>query len=163
MIDVDFFKRFNDHYGHIQGDACLRKVSNVLMEGTRVRVDPPPPTFEAKLPPSFHRISGRVRRADFAARYGGEEFAVLLQGADLDAALLVGERLRSGVENLLMAHAGAPWGFVSISIGVASVLPSEQSDPESLTECADGALYEAKQQGRNRVSGYVPVLLSQVS
>jgi GGDEF domain-containing protein len=163
MIDVDFFKLFNDHYGHIQGDACLRKVSNVLMEGTRVRVDTTLPSPETELPPSFHRIAGRVRRADFAARYGGEEFAVLLQGADLDAALLVGERLRSGVENLLMAHAGAPWGFVSISIGAASVLPSEKSHPECLTECADGALYEAKQQGRNRVGGYTPVLLSQVS
>jgi GGDEF domain-containing protein len=162
MIDVDFFKKFNDHYGHIQGDACLRKVSNILLEGTRARADAPSPTLENELPPSFHRIAGRVRRADFAARYGGEEFAVLLQGADLDAALLVAERLRSGVENLLMAHAGAPWGFVSISIGAASVLPLERDNPQNLTESADASLYQAKRQGRNRVATSAPATLLQV-
>jgi GGDEF domain-containing protein len=161
MIDVDFFKRFNDHYGHIQGDACLRKVSNVLMEGTRVRLDSAVPSPETELPPSFHRIAGRARRADFAARYGGEEFAVLLQGATLETALLVAERLRSDVENLLMAHAGAPWGFVSISIGAASALPSEHCKPQDLTERADAALYEAKRQGRNRTSGCAATILAQ--
>ena len=164
MIDVDFFKKFNDHYGHIQGDACLRKVSGVLREGTRVRMDSPLPAHEkTDLPPSFQRVLSRARRADFAARYGGEEFAVLLQDANLDAALLVAERLRQGVEDLLMAHAGAPWGFVSISIGAASVLPSEQGNAEALTESADVGLYEAKQQGRNRVAGSAPSILSQVS
>ncbi len=162
MIDVDFFKKFNDHYGHIQGDSCLRKVSGVLMEGTRARIGPPPPATETNLPPSFQRVSGHARRADFAARYGGEEFAVLLQGADLDAALLVAERLRRGVEDLLMAHAGAPWGFVSISIGVASMFPSEQGNPENLTESADAGLYEAKRQGRNRVAVLTSTVLSQV-
>ena len=163
MIDVDFFKKFNDHYGHIQGDACLRKVSGVLREGTRARVDSPTlaPAHETDLPPSFQRISGLVRRADFAARYGGEEFAVLLQGADLEGALLVAERLRQGVEELLMAHAGAPWGFVSISIGAASMVPSEQGNPENLTDCADASLYEAKRQGRNHVAGLAPNILSQ--
>jgi GGDEF domain-containing protein len=163
MIDVDFFKKFNDHYGHIQGDACLRKVSNVLMEGTRIRVEPPALAPEMDLPPSFQRITGRARRVDFAARFGGEEFAVLLQGANLEAALLVGERLRQSIEDLLMAHAGAPWGFVSISIGAASVLPSKQGNAESLIESADANLYKAKRQGRNRVAGSTPVPLSQVS
>ena len=160
MIDVDFFKKFNDHYGHVQGDACLRKVSGVLMEGTRTRIESSAPAHEAEFPPSFQRVAGRARRADFAARYGGEEFAVLLQGADLDAALHVAERLRQGVEDLLMAHAGADWGFVSISIGVASVLPMEKANPQNLTEAADAALYEAKRQGRNRVQGAEPVTLS---
>jgi len=163
MIDVDFFKKFNDHYGHIQGDACLRKVSNVLMEGTRIRVEAPALAPKMDLPPSFQRVTGRVRRVDFAARFGGEEFAVLLQGADLEAALLVGERLRQSIEDLLMAHAGAPWGFVSISIGAASVLPSEQGNAERLIESADANLYKAKRQGRNRVTGSAPVPLSQVS
>ena len=163
MIDVDFFKKFNDLYGHVQGDACLRKVSGVLMEGTRAREEFSAPTHEAELPPSFQRISGRARRPDFAARYGGEEFAVLLQGANLDRAMLVAERLRRGVEDLLMAHAGAPWGFVSISIGAAFVLPSEQDSPQDLTESADAALYAAKRNGRNRVAGAAPVMLSQVS
>lgn len=165
MIDVDFFKKFNDHYGHIQGDACLRKVSSVLREGTRVRVDSPPlaPAPDSDLPPSFQRISGSVRRADFAARYGGEEFAVLLQGADLDAALLVADRLRQGVEELLMAHAGAPWGFVSVSIGAAAMVPSDHDNAEVLTEAADAGLYEAKRQGRNRAAVAAPAALSQVS
>ncbi len=165
MIDVDFFKKFNDQYGHIQGDQCLRKVSGVLREGTRVRVDSPSlaPAHETDLPPSFQCISEGTRRLDFAARYGGEEFAVLLQGADLDAALLVAERLRQGVEDLLMAHAGAPWGFVSISIGAAAMVPSDHGNAEELTETADAGLYEAKRQGRNRVAAAAPVTLSQVS
>jgi GGDEF domain-containing protein len=161
MIDVDFFKKFNDHYGHVQGDLCLRKVSDVLMEGTRKREEAVAPAHETQLPPSFHRIAGRARRPDFAARYGGEEFAVLLQGADLDGALVVAERLRQGVEDMLIAHAGSPWGFVSISIGAASVLPTEQSSPQKLTEEADAALYAAKRNGRNRVHEFVPVALSQ--
>jgi GGDEF domain-containing protein len=163
MIDVDFFKKFNDHYGHVQGDTCLRKVSNILRDGTRIRLEAPSAAQVMDLPPSFQRLSGHARRVDFAARYGGEEFAVLLQGADLDAALTIGERLRQGVEDLLMAHAGAPWGFVSISIGAASMVPSEHRNAEELTESADACLYEAKRQGRNRVAGSVSVSLSQVS
>jgi GGDEF domain-containing protein len=161
MIDVDHFKAFNDLYGHVQGDACLRKVSGALMTGTRAHADCPAPEIETELPLSLHRFAGHARRADFAARYGGEEFAVLLQGADLDAALHVGERLRRAVEDMLMAHAGTPWGFVSISIGAASILPTEQDTPQDLTECADAALYLAKRQGRNRVAGPEPVTLSQ--
>jgi two-component system chemotaxis family response regulator WspR len=71
--------------------------------------------------------------------------------------------LRQSIEDLLMAHAGAPWGFVSISIGAASVLPSKQGNAESLIESADANLYKAKRQGRNRVAGSTPVPLSQVS
>jgi GGDEF domain-containing protein len=162
MIDVDFFKKFNDHYGHIQGDACLRKVSTVLRNGTRVRMESASPAQKADLPPSFQRVSGRARKEDFAARYGGEEFAVLLQGADLKAAVLAGERLRQAVEDMLMAHAGTPWGFVSISIGAASAVPSEHSNPEDLTERADAGLYEAKRQGRNCVAQTAFATLSQV-
>ena len=129
-----------------------------------MRLDSPSlaPAQESELPPSFERISGRGRRADFAARYGGEEFAVLLQGADLEAAQRIGERLRQAVEDLLMAHAGAPWGFVSISIGAASVLPTEQGNAEELTEAADAGLYQAKRRGRNRVATSAPATLSQV-
>ena len=72
----------------------------------------------------------------------------------------VAERLRRGIENLLMAHAGSSWGFVSISVGAASVRPAEQGSPQQLTECADAALYLAKRQGRNRVAGPEPVELS---
>src|SRR5665213_2296194 len=107
MIDVDFFKKFNDHYGHVQGDACLRKVSSVLMAATRTQSTAPMAANGKTMPPSFHRVTGHVRGSDFAARYGGEEFAVLLRGADLAAAMRVAERLRQGVEDLLMAHAAA--------------------------------------------------------
>ena len=147
MIDVDYFKRFNDHYGHVQGDACLRKVAGVVMSATRAQ-------SHAPLVP---RIGNNERHMDFGARYGGEEFAVLLQGADLDTALHIGERLRNSVEQLLMAHNGAPWGFVSVSIGAASILPSGEDSPQDLIEAADAVLYEAKRQGRNRVAGQVQV------
>jgi GGDEF domain-containing protein len=160
MIDVDHFKPFNDIYGHVQGDACLRKVSGVLMEGTRSKAECPIPMLETDLPPSLQRIAGHARRSDFAARYGGEEFAVLLQGADLETATQVAERLRRGVEDMLMAHSGAPWGFVSISVGAASVVPTEKHSPQELTEAADAALYQAKRQGRNRVVAPAPVTLS---
>ena len=135
MIDVDFFKRFNDHYGHMQGDACLRKVANVLSNG--IRID------NASQP--------GLRKPDLLARYGGEEFAVLLQDADLETAVDVGNRLRQGIEDMLMAHIGAPWGFVSVSIGVAAIKPAETANPVQLVECADDALYEAKRRGRNMV------------
>jgi GGDEF domain-containing protein len=151
MIDVDHFKSFNDHYGHVQGDACLRKVAGVLMSGTRTRPDTLASLIEAELPASFQHIAARARHSDFAARYGGEEFAVLLRGADLTTAIHVGERLLKGVENLLMAHAGTAWGFVSISVGAASVRPTGAHSAQFLTEIADAALYDAKRQGRNRL------------
>jgi len=163
MIDVDHFKAFNDVYGHVQGDACLRKVSSVLMSATRAQADGSAPSLEQEMPGSLHRLAGRARRSDFAARYGGEEFAVLLRGADIEIAMQVGERLRHGVENLLMAHAGAPWGFLSISVGAASVLPMERHKPQDLTEAADGALYQAKREGRNRVVGPAPEKLVRAS
>jgi diguanylate cyclase (GGDEF)-like protein len=96
-----------------------------------------------------------------AARYGGEEFAVLLPGVNLETAARIAERIRRTVEELLIAHAGAPWGFVSISVGVASLVPSEHLSPQDLTEAADICLYEAKQCGRNTMvarSDAVPLL-----
>ncbi|MBV9260047.1 MAG: diguanylate cyclase, partial [Pseudolabrys sp.] len=129
MIDVDHFKAFNDCYGHLQGDACLRKVGGVLMSGTRNLTAALAGVPDLELPPSFHSLAGHARRSDFAARYGGEEFAVLLPNTDLDGAIKVGERLRQGVEDLLMAHDGAPWGFVSISVGAAAVVPNADAQP----------------------------------
>jgi PleD family two-component response regulator len=149
MIDVDFFKKFNDHYGHVQGDVCLRKVANAVSSGLRGK--PEAVRAPQDMPPSASRMIGLPRKPDFVARYGGEEFAVLLQGADLDAAVDVGNRLRQAVEDMLMAHIGAPWGFVSISIGTAAVEPADMMTPSGLVECADEALYEAKRRGRNQV------------
>ena len=149
MIDVDFFKKFNDQYGHVQGDVCLRKVANAVSSGLRGKAEAVGAPQD--MPPSFTRTIGLPRNPDFIARYGGEEFAVLLPGADLNAAVDVGNRLRQAVENLLMAHIGAPWGFVSISIGAAAIVPANTMSPSKLVECADEALYEAKRRGRNLV------------
>lgn len=150
MIDVDHFKAFNDRYGHVQGDTCLRKVGEALKACTRSRTDTAVPANpEARLALAHPAALGRDTQ--LAARYGGEEFAVLLPGADLEAATRVGERIRAAIEELLIAHAGAPWGFVSISVGVASIVPGERASPQELTETADACLYEAKQRGRNTV------------
>jgi GGDEF domain-containing protein len=140
MIDVDHFKPFNDRYGHVRGDACLRKVGEVLKAHTKAR------DVMAGGPPA---VLGRG--AQLAARYGGEEFAVLLPGAGLNDASRVAERLRCAVEEMLISHAGAPCGFLSISVGVASIVPGERDGPQDLTEAADSCLYEAKQRGRNVV------------
>lgn len=162
MIDVDFFKRFNDRYGHVQGDTCLRKLAGVLTASSRTH-EKVHSAFLPELPSNFHLDPGSARAVDFAARYGGEEFAILLQGANLEVAMRVGERLRQAVEDLLMAHAGAPWGFVSISVGAASMLPAQHDSPLVLTETADAALYQAKREGRNRVLGSESAALARAS
>ncbi|HZT26224.1 MAG TPA: GGDEF domain-containing protein [Pseudolabrys sp.] len=162
MIDVDYFKRFNDCYGHVQGDNCLRRIGAILLKHSRA--EEPAPAGRGDPSPAEHS-AGRRRAADFAARYGGEEFAMVLPNTTADDAERVAERLRQAVEDMLMAHAGAPWGFVSISLGIAAMTPNKSSNPSELVECADAALYEAKKRGRNRVAVHaaVPVPLSQAS
>ncbi len=163
MIDVDHFKAFNDRYGHVQGDRCLRKVGEAIKASTRAGSD---------MIAAAAYADGRSKTANpkalsdggqLAARYGGEEFAVLLPAVDLDDATRVAERLRQAVEDLLIAHTAAPLGFVSISIGVASVVPDEQESPQDLTESADARLYEAKQRGRNIVVARTGVTLLRAS
>ena len=129
MIDLDFFKSYNDFYGHQGGDDCLRQVAGVLAEALR-------------------------RPADQAARYGGEEFAVLLPDTDEDGAMVIAERLVAAVKELRLAHRESPFGHVTISCGVAVAWPRQ--DPASARELigrADGALYDAKRAGRDRVCG----------
>jgi diguanylate cyclase (GGDEF)-like protein len=126
MIDVDHFKLFNDRYGHVQGDACLRRVGKLLMNFA-------------------------CRPGDLSARYGGEEFAVLLPGASLGGARLVAERLRHAVEELCIAHADSPLGQVTVSVGAASLVPSLGDSAKGLIEAADEGLYAAKRGGRNAV------------
>lgn len=126
MIDVDFFKAYNDQYGHPQGDRCLKAVATCLVENM-------------------------YRGGDLVARYGGEEFAILLP--DTDAATQVARRLCDAVAELAIVHAEsvvAP--HVTVSIGVASVWPRDGASPQSLVEAADDALYAAKTAGRNQVS-----------
>lgn len=126
MVDIDHFKAYNDRYGHLQGDNCLRQVALSLRK-------------------TLHRP------ADTLVRYGGEEFAILLPGTDLAAAQKMAERLRQAVEELRLCHAASPVAdHVTISLGVAAFRAREGNFDELLT-AADGALYRAKDRGRNRV------------
>jgi len=126
MVDVDHFKLFNDNYGHLEGDRCLRAIAETL-------------------------TAAASHRADFAARYGGEEFVLLLPDTSLTAALNIAERLRAAVEALAIDHDHAPCGHVTISIGVASLTPTGSEGEQALIEAADAGLYAAKRNGRNRV------------
>ena len=128
MIDVDFFKAYNDEYGHQRGDECLRSLAGALQ-------------------------SGLLRAADFVGRYGGEEFVVILPDANAELARAQGERLCERVRELAISHersAAAP--IVTVSIGCAAVVPELQTVPATLITHADRALYEAKRSGRNRVT-----------
>lgn len=127
MVDVDFFKRYNDTYGHPLGDACLIKVSEVL---ARVAQD----------------------HAGIAARLGGEEFGLLLPGRTLEQAVCAGNDLRKGVRDAGIEHrASTVASVVTISVGAAQVWPAHDSDPQELVSQADQALYQAKEGGRDRV------------
>jgi diguanylate cyclase (GGDEF)-like protein len=126
IVDIDHFKKYNDHYGHVGGDRCLRAVATALQLSVRQDVD-------------------------LAARYGGEEFALVLPGADLRVAEEVARRAHAAVLAAAEPHAAAPFGQVTISVGVVALVPDEGMGPEGLIRMADAALYRAKQEGRNRV------------
>jgi diguanylate cyclase (GGDEF)-like protein/PAS domain S-box-containing protein len=127
LIDADHFKLYNDHYGHLAGDECLRALARA--------------------------IGGQVHRPqDLAARYGGEEFAVILPGTTLTGAAEMAEKIRAAVEALAMPHDGNADGLVTVSIGVASTIPVDIGGGPGLVEAADRALYSAKRGGRNCVA-----------
>ncbi|MGA8613336.1 MAG: diguanylate cyclase [Xanthobacteraceae bacterium] len=139
MIDIDHFKLYNDRYGHVSGDTCLRAVGETLSLVT-------------------------LEEAVLVARYGGEEYALLLPGLDLTRAAELAEEARKSIEDLLITHAEAPCcGVVTISIGVESLVPEKGQSAADLVEAADNALYAAKRGGRNKVVARVPVLLSMAS
>ncbi len=125
-IDVDHFKKFNDCFGHVEGDACLRRVATVLEDAAR-------------------------RAGDFAARTGGEEFVLLLPGTELRDAMAIAEGLRQKIEALEIAHPQSPEARVTISVGVAAICPDRLVKMSNLVDLADAALYCAKRTGRNRV------------
>ena len=121
VLDIDFFKRINDNYGHIVGDAVLRQVAQ--------------------------SVESTIRSSDALYRYGGEEFAIVLNGTDLEGALLLAERIRRNVEALRIDSLKDV--HITLSLGVAIL--QERDNARSLFERADSALYEAKKSGRNRV------------
>lgn len=127
MLDVDHFKAYNDHYGHQQGDECLRRVGEVLL--TTVR-----------------------RAGELVARYGGEEFVVVLPGTSVIHAMAVAESIRANIQAAGIAHAhSGVAAVVTVSLGVAVGIPTQGDAPDALVHAADAALYRAKDQGRNRV------------
>jgi diguanylate cyclase (GGDEF)-like protein/PAS domain S-box-containing protein len=126
MCDVDFFKSFNDTYGHQSGDDCLRSVAGALGETAR-------------------------RGGDCVARYGGEEFVVILPATEAKGAFHVAEKIRLTVERLAIEHRHSQVApHVTLSLGVATLIPSKGWTPELIIKCADKALYMAKSSGRNR-------------
>lgn len=129
MVDVDWFKRYNDHYGHLMGDDCLRRLAQAL--GTSVN-----------------------RPGDLVARYGGEEFVILAPNTDSAGLAEIAQRLQNALSQQALAHDTSPYGRVTVSIGLASMAPSAAYTPQVLIERADAALYRAKSQGRNRVHEY---------
>tara|TARA_Y100001951_G_scaffold89212_1_gene81421 strand:+ start:391 stop:2295 length:1905 start_codon:yes stop_codon:yes gene_type:complete len=126
MLDVDYFKLYNDQYGHQQGDDCLRRIAGVLK--TRIH-----------------------RATDLAARYGGEEFCVILSFCSEEDAVKIAEQMRSQVEKLQIEHRLADAGVVTISVGVATMVPLPGTAADELVRQADIALYNAKRLGRNTV------------
>lgn len=134
MIDIDCFKRYNDRYGHIAGDECLRRVSNAL------------------------RDAARRRPLDFVARYGGEELVAVLYGADKSYGESISRSLLSAVRELQIPHAGSEaQPYVTVSVGVVSVDAYRMASHDAAIEYADQALYAAKNQGRDRYVAAEPV------
>jgi diguanylate cyclase (GGDEF)-like protein len=129
MIDVDCFKKYNDHYGHLMGDDCLRKVAGAMQHALK-------------------------RPADLLARYGGEEFVAILPATPLSGGLVAAQQMHDAVVSLAIPHgASIAAEFVTVSIGVACSVPDHLSEPGLLIARADEMLYKAKQAGRNQVQG----------
>ena len=127
MLDVDHFKRYNDTYGHVEGDECLRRIAGAIASCSR-------------------------RPTDLCARYGGEEFVVLVADVGSDGGRELGESIVRAVRGLQIPHVASPSQFVSVSVGVAAAIPHAERDAATLVSDADAALYRAKQSGRNRVT-----------
>ena len=127
LCDIDFFKAYNDTYGHLAGDKCLVEVANVIRSATK-------------------------RPADLVARYGGEEFAVILPNTDASGAIYLAELIRKFVKTLRIPHLNSSKTLgVTLSLGVASTIPDHKSEPVKLIRDADIALYQAKESGRDRI------------
>lgn len=126
LLDVDGFKHYNDHYGHLAGDECLRSIAGVL-------------------------AASAGRPGDLVARYGGEEFALLAPGTDEAGVVEIAQRVQAGLQALALPHAASAFAQVTVSIGIAALVPGPHDGPEHLVRRADEALYRAKAEGRNRI------------
>lgn len=132
MADIDYFKRFNDTYGHQAGDDCLKRIAGAIAKTAR-------------------------RSSDLVARYGGEEFIVALPNTQIAGAQRVARDIQGRVARLTLAHTESPISeYVTLSMGIATATPTTDSAPRHLIECADQALYSAKHNGRNRIVVYSP-------
>ncbi|MFB2896391.1 diguanylate cyclase domain-containing protein [Aerosakkonemataceae cyanobacterium BLCC-F50] len=130
LCDVDYFKLYNDTYGHPAGDKCLQQIAKTLGQITK-------------------------RPGDLVARYGGEEFAIILPNTPLSGAIYIAEEIQKKVKELAIAHHSSKVSnIVTLSLGVACIIPSIYSSATTLLTCADRALYQAKEQGRDRVLAY---------
>jgi len=127
MIDIDFFKLYNDTYGHQKGDSCLKKVAAIISKAAK-------------------------RPGDLVARYGGEEFVIILAETNLETAKSIAENVREEIERTSMFHEKSSISnCVTLSLGVAAMTAARGATPDKLVEAADSALYAAKGEGRNRV------------
>jgi diguanylate cyclase (GGDEF)-like protein len=126
MMDIDFFKKINDEYGHLAGDKCLIKIAKLMQTQFK-------------------------RQTDVVARYGGEEFIAILYGQDLEEAKFQTEKLRSVIENTTIISSERSFS-VSASFGLACLIPPEDADAQDLIALADALLYQSKDKGRNRIS-----------
>ena len=127
MVDVDLFKSFNDRYGHLAGDLCLKQIAASLRDAAR-------------------------RPGDFLARVGGEEFCAVLAGADIVGAMTIAETMRAAVAAHAIPHDDNPMHIVTITCGAAATRPLAEGDPKRLIAAADAGLYAAKSAGRDRVA-----------
>lgn len=127
LCDVDFFKQYNDFYGHLGGDRCLKEISQILRQSA-------------------------LRPADLVARYGGEEFAMILPETNAQGAYRIAQRVHMHLSNAALPHAGSKISdFLTLSIGGACTIPTLSLEPETLVDAADKALYLAKARGRNQI------------
>ena len=127
LLDIDFFKQYNDHFGHLQGDDCLKRVANALTQAA-------------------------TRPRDFIARFGGEEFVLVLPETDAEAAAKVAERCRHAIAREHIAHPHSPIGkHLTVSMGVGTMVPGYRDEMLAFVEEVDRRLYQAKQQGRDCV------------